>query len=139
MTNITFNIEDILSKDEIKEIARDEVRNRIRNCSDNDLERIITNSAYHVIWQAVEEVYDGEAEAVLREKTVAVLEDVSNFNVFSKPNAWDRTAGSPYETLCKVVLENKDLLDSQVKKGVNKLSQKDLKEIAKEVLLKQHS
>lgn len=119
----TINILDYLSEEEMTEIARDEFRARLRSNSQNDIERIACNAAYNVIWQAVDEVYDSEVEEILKAKVLEILSDMSNFNVFAKPNAWDRAENAPYTTLCNVV-----------KDSIGMLTKRDMKDVAMELV-----
>ena len=55
-----------LTEDEMRDIAEQEFRDMVRNKSSKDLERIISNSAYQVVWKAVDESLDNEAINILK-------------------------------------------------------------------------
>ena len=126
----TINITDYLSEEEMKEIAIEEFRARLRGNSQQDIERIASNAAYKVIWKAIDEIYDGEVDKVLKDKVIEILSDLSTFNVFAKPNAWDRAENAPYTTLCDVVKEHRGELDEKVKQSISQLTKKDMKDVA---------
>ena len=126
----TINLEDYLSEDDKVAIAKDAFREHCTKMVQKDFERIITNSAYHVIWEAVAEQFDGDLEETLKSKVYDIINDMSGFNVFRTPNAWDRTANTPFETLCNSVKDNKDLLDVKVKQSIGNLTKKDMKDVA---------
>ena len=128
MTGI--NIDDYLTEEEKVEIAREVFREQCVKRSQQDFERLITNSAYHVIWGAVEESFDGDLEEVLKKKVYQVIEDMDNFTVFRTPNAWDRMPNTPFQILFETVKDNKDLIDTKVKQAVGNLTKKDMKEVA---------
>ena len=44
-----------LTEDEMREIAEQEFREVVRNKANKDLERIINNSAYSVVWKSVDD------------------------------------------------------------------------------------
>ena len=132
--NLEINVLDYLSDEEIKDIIKDEIRSRIREFSENDIERIVCNTAYKVVWQAVDDVYDNNTQEMLRDKVVEQINEFSNFNLFRVPDAWQNTANAPYTTLCDVVKDNKELLDMKVKEGVSKLTKTDMKNVALELV-----
>jgi len=125
-----INIDNYLTEEEKVEIAREAFREHCVKRSQQDFERIITNSAYHVIWEAVEESFDGDLEEVLKKKVYQIIEDMDNFNVFRTPNVWDRIPNTPFHILLETVKDNKDLIDTKVKQAVGSLTKKDMKEVA---------
>ena len=82
-----INIEEYLTEEEMKEIAQQEFRKCISHQSKESLERIINNSAYQVVWSAVDESLDGEAIGILKEKVIEIIGDMSAFNVFATPRS----------------------------------------------------
>ena len=132
--NLEINVSDYLSDEEIKDIVKDEIRSRIREFSKNDIERIVCNSAYEVVWQAVDNVYDNSTQEMLRDKVVDQINEFSNFNLFRVPDVWQKTANMPYTTLCEVVKDNRELLDMKVKESVSKLTKADMKSVALELV-----
>ena len=123
-----------LSEDEMHEIAKQEFRDVIRRKSIKDLERIISNSAYQVIWSAVDESLDNQAIDQLKQKVIAIISDMSEFNVFSKPNAWDRLENNAYGILLQTVRDNTEVLDKKVKDQINTLSKTQISKIVAEVM-----
>jgi transcription termination factor NusB len=126
----TINLEDYLSEDDKIAIAKDAFREHCAKMVQKDFERIITNSAYHVIWEAVAEQFDGDLEETLKSNVYDIINDMSAFTVFRTHNAWNRTANTPFETLCNSVKANKDLLDAKVKQAIGNLTKKDMKDVA---------
>ena len=57
MMEININIEDYLSKEEIKEIAKEQISYAIKEKfrKESDIERIITNLSYEFLFKAVSE------------------------------------------------------------------------------------
>ena len=131
---INVNINDYLSNDEIKEVIKGELREIIRRRSSNDIERIITNSAYDVVWSAVDEAFDGESLSILKDKVIGVIGEMSSFTVFRKPDAWNRAENTPYSELMKVVKSNSHLLENAVVDQMKTLSKTQISKIVADVM-----
>ena len=129
-----INIEEYLTEEEMKEIAQQEFRKHISHQSKESLERIINNSAYQVVWSAVDESLDGEAKGILKKKVIEIIGDMSAFNVFATPNAWDRKENMAHSILVQTVKDNYEHLAIQVKNQLNTLSKTQIAKIASEVM-----
>jgi hypothetical protein len=127
---MTINIDDYLSEEEKHRIAKEVFTEQCRKRSADDFERIITNSAYHVVWDSMDEFCDESVIEKLRNKVRSIIDTLSVFSIFREPNAWDRKENTPYSVLLDSVRENKPLLDDKVKAAMSKLSTKDAKQIA---------
>lgn len=125
-----MNIESYITQEEMKEIAVQEFRGRIRELSQSDLERVVNNSAYQVVWSAVDECMDDKAKGILKEKVLNIINDMTFFNVFSKPNAWDRQDQQAYGVIMQTIKDNKDLIDKTVKEGLSGLTKKQKTDIS---------
>lgn len=123
-----------LTQDEMKDIAEQEFREVIRNKSNKDLERIISNSAYQVVWKAVDESLDNEAINILKQKVLDIISDMTEFNVFCKPNAWDRKENMAHEILVQTVRDNHSLIEQKVVDQMNTLSKTQIAKIASEIM-----
>lgn len=135
---MNINFEDYLSDSEMQDIIREEFRNIARQKAKDDFERILSNIAYNMVWDAVEECFDENAKEYLKEKVKSIISNMTDFEVFRTPNAWGRPANSPYETLCNAVKENKELLDEKVKESIANLTKKDMKKVAMLMLENNH-
>ena len=129
----TINITDYLSEAEMKQIAKEKFEEVIHQKTRNDLERIITNSAYSVVWEAVEKSFEEDAVLMLQIKVKELLEGMTLFQIFQKPTAWDGKSNYPYDTLVNSVKDNKELLDKIVQEGMMALTKKQKSELALEV------
>lgn len=114
---IKIDVKDYLSDEDIQQIARTEavalVRSKLRE--EKDVERIITNGAYQIVWEKVGELFDTKLETMLTEKVSQIVEGLSEFSVFKKPDAWDRGTNKPYDVLQEAVLKNKSVIEEKVK------------------------
>lgn len=133
-----IDINKYLTEEEIKNIVADEVRSIVQSFlkvqDKNSIERIISNSAYGVIWGAVDKVYDGEVDTLLKNKVIEIINNMTEFNVFRKPNAWDRSVNTPYDVLCNSVRQHSQQLDEIVKDKINTISKSEVCNIAGEVV-----
>jgi hypothetical protein len=127
---MTINIDDYLSEEEKHRIAKEVFTEQCRKRSADDFERIITNSAYHVVWDSMDEFCDKSVMAKLRNKVRSIIDDLTAFNIFRQPDAWHGRENTPYAVLLESVRENTPLLNEKVKAAMSKLSTKDAKQIA---------
>ena len=131
---MNINLTDYISEDEMKRIATEEFRNQIRKQSRQSLERAINNAAYAVVWEAVDECMDGEAISFLKSKVLDIINDMTSFNVFATPNAWDRKENMAHNLLVKAVRDNHSLLEQKVVVQMDTLSKTQIAKIASEIM-----
>lgn len=122
-----INFEDYISDEEKKEIVVEEYRSLVRAKmkTEYDLKRILSNIAYDVYYDIVDECFDGTSKKLLKDNIDKIIADPSSYNIFKKPNAWDRDANSAYKYLQEVIVANKpkiakivsDLLEEQTIKA----------------------
>jgi len=109
-----INVQDYLSEDEMKEIAKDVWADQCRYKLEKDKERIVSNEAYACVFKMVDEVFGENLNQILTEKIVEIIKDMSSFNVFRVKNAWDRDESVAQKVMCQVVEENKHILKETV-------------------------
>lgn len=81
---IKINIEDYLDKEEIKELISYEISKSAKN----DAERILSNTAYSVVFDAVDKALDNKAKDIIKEKTLDIINNLSDFCLFRRADAW---------------------------------------------------
>lgn len=96
MNTVVVNLDDYLSDEEKRQIARDAFREVCAAKSAKDFERILDNAAYALVRQEVDAVFDGGMAELVKAKAVEVIKKLSDFTVFKKPDAWDREASKAY-------------------------------------------
>ncbi len=109
-----INVEDYLDRDEIKDI----IKNQIRYIVERDAERLLTNSAYYVVFKAVDEALDNSAKEFIKAKAIAVINDLSEYCVFRKKDAWEKEDSIAYQILQEAMNENKDLIKQKVREAI---------------------
>lgn len=125
MTGIDFG--EYLSEQEQKDIATEVLRERLTEYlkGGSDVDRIIGNVAYHVVWAALAEV-DIDVD-VLAEKTATVVRNLSAYTVFH-PASYGQPASTAYTLLEKAVYENKDMITKRVKRLINQTGAEQIRD-----------
>lgn len=124
-------IEDYLSEDQMREIAIEEWRRICREACNGHQERIISNVAHDAVVSMVAEALGEAALEQIRTKAVSVIEGLTEFTVFKRPDAWDRGPSPAYTTLMEAVKANKELIEKKVGQCIGQLSKRDALEIIK--------
>ena len=118
-----INVEDYLDRDEIKDI----IKNQIRYIVERDAERLLTNSAYYVVFKAVDEALDNSAKEFIKAKAIAIINELSEYSVFKKKDAWETEDSIAYQVLQEAMNENKDLIKQKVREAIeNRDYEKDI-------------
>ena len=127
----TVRIEDYLTEDQMREIAIEEWRRICSEACHGHQERIISNVAHDVVVTMVAEALGETALEQIRAKAIAVIDDLSSFTVFKRPDAWDRGPSPAYAVLMEAVKANRELVDKKVGQCISQLSKRDALEIIK--------
>jgi hypothetical protein len=114
-----LKIEDYLSEEEIKEIAKEEVTRQVRQAiRKDDLDRIISNSAYNFIWKAVDEQIDGNLIDIIKEKTIKIINELSSYCIFRQRDAWQNEDSKAYTYVQQAIEDNKEVIFNRVKESM---------------------
>ena len=114
MSEITVNIDEFLTDDDKREIAKSAFREAAERRSNKDFERILSNAGYALVQQEVDAVFDGEMASVVRDKAIEVIRAMSSITVFKRPDAWDREASKGWMHLQSAMDEAKPLIAERV-------------------------
>ncbi|KAF1004396.1 MAG: hypothetical protein GAK36_00065 [Pseudomonas sp.] len=126
---ITLSIDDYLSEDEKKRIAIDAFRAAAACRSQQDFERIISNSAYDLVAKVVDAHFEGSMVETLKSKAIGVINNLSPLTVFSPPNAWDRAASKGFEHLQAALDDLQPLIHSRVSELIASYDSEHLNEM----------
>lgn len=96
MNTVVVNLDDYLSDEEKRQIARDAFREACAAKSVKDFERILDNAGYELVRKEVDAVFDGGMAEAVKARAIKVIEKLSDFTVFKKPDAWDREASKGF-------------------------------------------
>ena len=110
-----IRVEDYLSKEEITEAIRYRLDDAIRR----DSERILSNTAYGVVFEAVNKALDGKMQETIKAKVVEIINELSDFNVFRKTDAWGNPETVGTKILNEAIEENSQAIKEKVKETVD--------------------
>lgn len=120
-----IKLEDYLSEKEIRDTLQQALRDKCKTYLDSNFERMISNAAYHVVWSSVDEVIDGTFKQQLEDNVKKQMSNFSEFNLFRKPDAWDREPNNAYKLLMESVHNNKHLIDERVREVIKGLQPRE--------------
>lgn len=115
---VNINIEDYLSQEEIKEIAKEQfsqaVKERFRKSS--DVERVMTNLSYEYLFKAVSETIGRDSLELIKDKVVSLLQDDSHISylMWRRKDAWENNESPAITVMNKAIKDNEDLIKSRV-------------------------
>ena len=112
---IKINVEDYLDKEEIKELISYEISKSAKN----DAERILSNTAYGVVFDAVNKALDGQMQETIKAKVVEIINELSDFNVFRSTDAWGNPETVGTKILNEAIEENRQAIKEKVKETID--------------------
>lgn len=127
MTDLTINIDDYLGEEEKGQIARQEFRAACARRCATDFERILSNAAYELVQKEVDAAFDGNMADVVRTKAVEVINKLSDFTVFRRPDAWDRESSKGWTYLQEAIEAAKPVMAERVLAIIAELDGDDLR------------
>jgi len=127
----TSLIERYLSAEQMQEIAEDEFREHCRRYFSDNPSAAIGNVAYSIVRDMVAEVLGGDADQLIRDKAIDVINNLSQFTVFHQPHPWDKKPSPAWSLLQDCVRENKDELQKRIAHHVRNLSKAEALEVIK--------
>lgn len=117
-----IKIEDYLDEEEIKEICKDalyqKIREDIRNLNVND---IVANISYAEV-AAMVDAYVGEDDFCKKEipkKVHRVIDELSTYTVFRKADAWERKNSIAYDIMEEECRASRPLIKARVEQIIN--------------------
>lgn len=120
-----IDISQYLSEEDKKRIAEEEYRSVIRSVVAVDKERILSNAAYTVVQKMIDEQFGEDMNTILVDKTIAIIQGMSDFNVFKRKDAWDKDESKGYKYLQDAVESNKGLIEDKVAEIIQSLDASD--------------
>lgn len=117
---ITIDINEYLSKEEIKEIAEQELRAAFREQlhKEADVERVLTNLSLEYVHALVSEQWDGDFDELLRQKVHEAIERGVGYHVFRRKDVWDRTESPAVAILDEECKNSRPLIRECVEKRI---------------------
>ena len=123
--NVTIDITEYLSQDEIKEECKCVIRNSVQEMfcrKESDIDRWISNLGYKFIFEAVSKAIGKDAEKVIAEKVEELIKDDSSikYEMWRKKNDWDKRESPAIKMLYKAIEDNKSLIEQRVQAEIIK-------------------
>lgn len=112
---IKLNITDYLSREEIKQIIIEEIRQSAAKVfkDEENIKRILSNTAYQIIFDEVEKIVPN-CKGIIEEKTKSIIENFSSYSVFREGSyGTPKSLASSYVE--DFVKNNKELVLEKVK------------------------
>lgn len=132
---MNINIDEYLSFEEKQQIAREAFRGVAFTKCQKDFERILSNASYELVAEEVNKVFDGDMVSVVKEKAVAIINNMSNYNVFKAPDAWDKEASVGWKHLQAVVADAKPLINTRVEEIIAGLDEGYIRSMLEDLLV----
>jgi len=127
---VEIKVEDYLSTEDMRQIAADAFTEAVRDNISSDIDRILSNAAYHVVWQKVDEIIGESSDELIAQKAAKIINDLTEFSVFRAPDQF-RPSNHCWDVVVASVRKNSDLVDAAVKKAIHNLSKREALEILK--------
>lgn len=124
-----INIFDYITKEQIV----DECVSVLRQAVTRDAERILSNMAYQVMFDAVDQALDGEMKNIIKRKTLRVIKNISAHTVFRKANVWEKPESLANTFMKEALEENKQVIFDRVAEIVRSFNYED--ELTRELLV----
>jgi len=132
MSELTINVDDYLSESDKRRIVTDAFSAAAAAHAHKDFERIISNSAYYLVGEIVDQHFDGNMVATLKDKAISVINNLSSSTVFSPPNAWDRAASKGFEHMQSALDELKPMIHQRVHDLIARYNSEELRSLIEE-------
>lgn len=99
-----INIEDHLTAEEMKQIARDAFAEQCAEKFRTDHERIFGNVAHKIVWGEVDKLIDGDIAEAIAQRVAEIIPKISDYTVFRAKGVYDRDE-SPGQTAIKAAVK----------------------------------
>ncbi|TCT82907.1 hypothetical protein [Pseudomonas sp. LP_4_YM] len=132
MSELTINVDDYLNESDKRRIVTDAFSAAAAAHAQKDFERIISNSAYYLVGEIVDQHFDGNMVATLKDKAISVINNLSSTTVFSPPNAWDRAASKGFEHMQSALDELKPMIHQRVHDLISRYNSEELRSLIEE-------
>ena len=134
MSLMTIKVDDYLSKEEIKEIAIDELKESFRDQfrKETDIERVLSNLSHEYVFHRVMqhlEINSEDVEKIIIDGVAKALEpDTIRWKVFQRKDAWERTESPAVRILDDVLKDCRPKIEEMVNANIEKYDFKELRD-----------
>lgn len=135
MSEITVNVDDYITEEEKRDIAKSAFHAVCVQKAKDDFERILSNAGYDLVEREVNEAFDGNMRETVKKKAIEVINSLSHLSVFRPKNAWDKEETKGWAYLQSALDENRELIHDKVVEIIQGISSESIREILEERLL----
>lgn len=133
METMNINLGYYLTRDEMKQIAIEELRSAFRRELKNEaeIERVLSNLTHEYIFREVckdIEGIDNIEDAIREHVEAAIKSDHIKYTVFRRANAWERTESPAVKILDEVLKESRPLIEAEVRKRIEQYHFSELRD-----------
>jgi len=122
--------EDYLSEEERKAIVADVFReNCVKAWAEDGGSRLIFNIAHDNVLKLVNDIIKGDVKELITAQTVEVINNLTEYTVFSKADKWGRGDSEGQKVLDAVILESKPLIRKRLESVINSLDEQEITEM----------
>lgn len=130
---LTINIEDYITPEEIKAVAMEAVRASIMRTYNRDeynITRLITNLSYEFIFKAVSDAIGEDAQTKISNKVKELLEEGGSirYELWRRKDAWEKTESPAIPILHKAIKDNEGLIRAKVMQSIDSYEFSDVQE-----------
>lgn len=134
MNTLELNLHDVLTEDQMRDIAADEFRRAVRAHAAADFERILSNAGYALVNREVDAAFDGKMAETVRTKAIEVIDGISAHTVFRAPSAWEPEPSIAYKHLQAAMQDAKPLVAARVHQIIEAMSEERLRDLIEATL-----
>ena len=146
MAELTIDIYEYLTDDQIKEIFKEEVRRQIRmqfaNNSEATIKRLIGSIAYQVVFEEISANIGADAWGMLKDTVSKIMQDEGaiRYVLFQRKDDFTYKYSTAVDMLDEITAKNRGLMERKVREAIEKFEFRDVQdeiyEVAREVIYK---
>ena len=126
---IDLNLEDYVTDEEIKNACEKAIyANTYNRLASLNIDTVISNSSYKIIWKVLDEKFDKNLEEILCKKCEDVINSLSSFSVFRDKDEFNSKKSIGQKILDEKIVESEDLIKRRVNEIIEEYDFNELKE-----------
>jgi hypothetical protein len=126
--NIEIDLSDYLSEDNIKEACKEAVKNRVYNIfsSEQNLQRILTNTAYHLFVEKANEIFPN-AEQIIADHVLKIINEKSSYTgLLFEEAGYGRPESVGLKIVKQTISENAHVIKERVFEALTNIDYSDV-------------
>lgn len=146
MTDLTVNVHDYLTDEQIAEICKEEIQRQIRiqfvNNPEEENARLISNLSYREVFDEISESIGADAREMLKDAIKRILANDSSvkYVLFQRKDSFCYRNSPAVDMMDEITAENRGLMEQKVREAIEKFEfcdvQDEIYEVAQEVIYK---